>query len=75
MNLSKYVKVKDDEKMPDESDCEYELKGIVIHSGTSAAGHYYSLIKVAQDSWYKFDDSRVTPLNISEIADDAFGGR
>jgi len=24
----------------------YELKGIVIHAGTSEGGHYYSLIKM-----------------------------
>ena len=25
---------------------EYELKGVVVHSGTAFAGHYYSYIKV-----------------------------
>lgn len=26
---------------------QYKLKGIVVHSGTAFAGHYYSFIKVA----------------------------
>lgn len=25
---------------------DYELKGVVVHSGTAFAGHYYSYIKV-----------------------------
>ena len=25
---------------------QYELKGVVVHSGTAFAGHYYSYIKV-----------------------------
>lgn len=28
------------------ADCHYELRGIVVHSGTANAGHYYSYIKV-----------------------------
>jgi hypothetical protein len=31
-------------KSPEE--CKYYLKGIVVHSGTAFAGHYYSYIKV-----------------------------
>ena len=26
--------------------CQYQLKGVVVHSGTAFAGHYYSYIKV-----------------------------
>lgn len=28
------------------ADCWYELRGILVHSGTANAGHYYSYIKV-----------------------------
>ena len=28
------------------AECQYYLKGIVVHSGTAFAGHYYSYIKV-----------------------------
>ena len=27
--------------------CQYQLKGVVVHSGTAFAGHYYSYIKVS----------------------------
>ena len=30
----------------DPGQCRYYLKGIVVHSGTAFAGHYYSYIKV-----------------------------
>ena len=29
----------------DPGQCKYYLKGIVVHSGTAFAGHYYSYIK------------------------------
>jgi ubiquitin carboxyl-terminal hydrolase 34 len=51
----------------------YLLKGVVIHSGTSEGGHYYSLIK--QDGrWFKFNDQSVTPFNENDIGREAFGG-
>ena len=31
----------------DPGQCKYYLKGIVVHSGTAFAGHYYSYIKVS----------------------------
>jgi len=37
----------------------YVLKGVVIHSGTSEGGHYYSLIK-KEGKWFKFNDQSVT---------------
>ena len=30
----------------------YQLKGVVVHSGTANVGHYYSYIKVGQHSWF-----------------------
>ncbi|EFJ41722.1 hypothetical protein VOLCADRAFT_68008 [Volvox carteri f. nagariensis] len=58
----------------------YELKGIVVHSGTAFAGHYYSFIKerprvVAEGSWYRFDDKVVSPWSILDLEADCFGGR
>ena len=38
---------------------EYNLYGIIVHSGGAMGGHYFSLIKNFEDShkkWYKFDD-------------------
>ena len=35
----------------------YDLVGIVVHSGSAGAGHYYSFIKDrASDKWFKFND-------------------
>ena len=30
----------------------YELRGVVVHSGSAFAGHYYSYIKVRRYCWY-----------------------
>ncbi|GIL42637.1 hypothetical protein Vafri_581, partial [Volvox africanus] len=63
----------------------YELKGIVVHSGTAFAGHYYSFIKerpklgedgqVTEGGWYRFDDKVVIPWSIQDLDADCFGGR
>lgn len=68
------MKAPEEEHLPEESECEYFLKGVVIHSGCAESGHYYSLIK-NNGEWFKFDDSRVTPFNINDLADETFGGR
>lgn len=40
----------------------YELKAIVMHSGTSEGGHYYMLRKNS-DGWYMFDDTNVQKVS------------
>ncbi len=52
---------------------KYRLKGVVIHSGTSEGGHYYSLIKV-NNEWFKFNDETVTRFSLSDLEREAFGG-
>ena len=55
----------------------YDLNGVVIHTGTSESGHYYSLIKDSckeEDTWYEFNDTNVKPFDIDNLARDAFGG-
>ena len=43
----------------------YELVGIVVHSGTADSGHYYSYIKEQErfegqgQKWYEFNDTLV----------------
>jgi ubiquitin C-terminal hydrolase len=46
---------------------EYSLKGIVIHTGTSDGGHYYSLIKTKKYGWLKFNDQNVTLFDEKDI--------
>lgn len=41
----------------------YRLKGVVIHTGTSEGGHYYSIIRTNQNQWYKFNDQSVVPFD------------
>jgi ubiquitin C-terminal hydrolase len=42
----------------------YELAGVLVHSGSAEAGHYYSYIKVKENGkWYEFNDSRISEFN------------
>jgi ubiquitin C-terminal hydrolase len=46
---------------------EYNLKGVVIHTGTSEGGHYYSLVKTKKYGWLKFNDQNVTQFDEKDI--------
>lgn len=48
-------------------DSAYRLKGVVIHTGTSEGGHYYSLVRTKQFGWLKFNDQSVTPFEEKDI--------
>eukprot|EP00271_Cylindrocystis_brebissonii_P017350 TRINITY_DN4491_c0_g1_i1.p1 TRINITY_DN4491_c0_g1~~TRINITY_DN4491_c0_g1_i1.p1 ORF type:complete len:2223 (-),score=458.73 TRINITY_DN4491_c0_g1_i1:345-6917(-) len=67
--------------MPD-SYYEYDLVGVVVHSGTAFAGHYYSYIKERSGEeaarggrWLAFDDKRVEPYDVNDLEKDCFGGK
>jgi len=66
--------------IPDQPDWyyEYELVGILVHSGNADSGHYYSYIRCKADEdqpkWFEFNDSRVVPYNINSMEKDCFGG-
>lgn len=61
---------------------DYELHGVLVHSGDLDAGHYYALIKPEASTssedldkgWYKFDDDLVTKATVHEVLDENFGG-
>ena len=44
---------------------KYQLKGVVVHNGTSETGHYYAFIKDREETkdeegkWYEFNDTHV----------------
>jgi ubiquitin C-terminal hydrolase len=71
----------------DSADAEkygYTLMGVVVHSGSAFAGHYYSYIRerveaadgrVSAGAWHVFDDKRVEPYDASCLERDTFGGR
>merc|ERR1740139_1607613 len=64
-----------DEKDP--SRVMYDLQSVLIHVGGYESGHYYSYVRpdIRRNTWYRFDDERVTPVSFREVTEDAFGGR
>ncbi|KAA0708793.1 Ubiquitin carboxyl-terminal hydrolase 24 [Triplophysa tibetana] len=56
----------------------YELVGVVVHSGQAHAGHYYSFIKDrrARGRWYKFNDNVVEEFDMNDetMEYECFGG-
>ena len=47
-----------------ENSMEYELSGIIIHTGSLGGGHYYSICKNENDNkWYKYDDANVSNID------------
>ncbi|KAK4159020.1 ubiquitin carboxyl-terminal hydrolase [Cladorrhinum sp. PSN259] len=54
---------------------EYELHGVLVHSGDLNAGHYYAFLKPQKDGWwYKYDDDKVTKATKREVLEENFGG-
>jgi ubiquitin C-terminal hydrolase len=63
----------------------YELRGVIVHTGTSDSGHYYSFIKVpdphksreaggGERRWLEFNDSEVKEFPESQLDSECFGG-
>ena len=59
--------------------CQYTLQGVIVHTGTTRYGHYYSYIHErgaeSSERWFEFNDSRVSPFDVSELDRQSFGGR
>lgn len=52
----------------------YDLFGVLVHSGAAGFGHYYSLLRdLVTDEWHEFNDSRVSPMKVSDL-EKYFGG-
>eukprot|EP01022_Parablepharisma_sp_SALTPOND_P019901 TRINITY_DN3485_c0_g1_i1.p1 TRINITY_DN3485_c0_g1~~TRINITY_DN3485_c0_g1_i1.p1 ORF type:complete len:2266 (+),score=263.03 TRINITY_DN3485_c0_g1_i1:3212-10009(+) len=57
----------------------YTLVGVLIHSGSTEGGHYYSFIKERNPKsanygkWFEFNDTIVSPFDLSELKTQAFG--
>ena len=69
---------------PPDDKYAYTLMGVVVHSGSAFAGHYYSYIRerlvspdgsVSAGSWHVFDDKRVEPYDAANLERDTFGGK
>ena len=55
--------------------CLYDLKGVVVHSGSAEYGHYYSHI-LKEKTWYEFNDKRVREIHVNQhlLREEWFGG-
>ena len=52
----------------------YNLKAIIIYSGESEQGHYFSFIKDNVDNcWYKYNDEQVMKYDNTKVKIEAFG--
>lgn len=58
----------------------YHLSGIVVHSGTSETGHYYSFIEEntanneGENSWFEYNDQTIRPFDANDIVAECYGG-
>jgi len=66
-------------------ECMYQLAGVLVHTGTSDSGHYYSFIKERRtarargsdggdEPWLHFNDTLVEPFDARDIGKCCFGG-
>lgn len=58
---------------------QFKLRGVVVHYGSSEAGHYYSYIKDTEvkdekKQWFEFNDDIISSFNIADLAEETFGG-
>jgi len=58
---------------------EFELVGVLVHTGTAESGHYYSYIRnrlspTENPSWFEFNDSEVSTFDPSTIPENCYGG-
>lgn len=60
----------------DNSYYEYELTGVLIHSGSADSGHYYSFIKERESKgrWLEFNDTHVREFDFKNLGAECFGG-
>ena len=67
---------------------DYELVGILIHTGNSTSGHYYSFVKdrclplhnpntsssPPAPVWLEFNDNQIRPFDLTSLDEAAYGG-
>lgn len=65
-----------DPDAPNSDDYDYELQGVLVHSGIAQGGHYYSFARDPdnKERWYRLDDEEVTLFNPENTALQCFGG-
>ena len=45
----------------------YELFGVINHTGNVFGGHYYSHVKKKDGNWYLFNDQQIKRVSFKEI--------
>lgn len=53
---------------------QYELLSVLIHAGTTAAGHYFAFLRPQLTDWYKFNDEAVERVSWEYVTVCGFGG-
>lgn len=53
---------------------DYELRSVVLHSGSAASGHYVACVHHGSGNWVCFNDDNVHTIHESEVLRRAFGG-
>lgn len=61
-------------EVEESTDYDYNLAGIICHTGNAEAGHYISYIKTEENKWLEFNDSLVSSFNPNNIESECFGG-
>jgi hypothetical protein len=71
-------KISKPKTLKDDSYYEYELVGVLVHSGSADAGHYYSFIKdrssFTNNRWLEFNDTYVREFDVKNLGNECFGG-
>ncbi|GAA0141978.1 cysteine protease [Lithospermum erythrorhizon] len=53
----------------------YNLHSVLVHSGGVQGGHYYAYIRpTLNEQWFKFDDERVTKVDMKWALEEQYGG-
>ena len=80
LDMAPYTLARLSEDDQSEEPDQFELTGIIVHSGTADSGHYYSYIrqrpsaKDVADSWVQFNDQDVTTFDSTQMREQCFGG-
>ena len=59
----------------DDSNMDYTLTGVLVHSGSSLLhGHYFSLIMdIKSGKWHRYDDTTISEFNVANLKSECFG--
>eukprot|EP00826_Nyctotherus_ovalis_P065749 TRINITY_DN9673_c0_g1_i25.p1 TRINITY_DN9673_c0_g1~~TRINITY_DN9673_c0_g1_i25.p1 ORF type:complete len:901 (-),score=204.71 TRINITY_DN9673_c0_g1_i25:211-2913(-) len=66
LELSKYC--------TETGDKSYRLHAVIVHKGSTTAGHYFAFIKQGK-CWVRYDDKIVTHVDAKEAVNENFGGK